>query len=445
MDIGELAKFKWILILELAFAGAYVSITRGLFVIFLVSTGYAIEGISFVMLVSAAIAVLIGGLINRYPSFIINNVKTKVIAFHGLERLMWFFIPILSDPLFVLIFYSIFMIFSFFVSVFMNFTVYGSLDEVDLKDILAKRSAVGGASSIIGFVLGVFLLAFLPMEGKFIYIFSIGAVIGLLSTFVVMFLNLAHLEGAPLPKGVEQPEKVFSTSLFFVILLTGGNLLGIIWIPYLMDYLKGPDYLAASMGLLATVASIGASLVWRGKSLKTLRTSHILSALSPLIIWFTTFPSFHLIISAFNSFVYTGANFLGNFLFAKYKDWFGAVRSSILLAILGNAAILLAAPMGMIIKQDYILAFSTIFIILIISVLFTSLGIPEVAVVSEETARTYSFILYRNSLTGYNVSVEISKETALVTLKLLTTSLVLIALYVIYRLLTIIMARAILI
>lgn len=440
MKRSELLKFKWILVLELAFAGAYLAITRGLFVIFLVSMGFGIEGISVVMLFSAFLAIVIGVLLYEKSSFITSRVKLKLVLFHGMERAMWFLIPLVNNPLFILTVYSLYMIFSFLVSTFMNFAIYGSLEENDVKDVLAKRSASGGASNILGFALGVFLLAFLQTEEKFIYIFFLGATIGLLSTFLIAFLDLSHLEGAPLPKAVEEPERVFSTSLFFVIFLIGGNLLGMVWTPYLMNSLNSPDYLAASINLIGTVSSIIASMVWNKKSLKTLRTSHVLNALNPLLIWLVPVPTLHLFISAFNSFTYTGANFLGNFLFAKYKKWFGAVRSSILLAVLGNLALVLAAPVGIVVKECYVAAFSMIFIVLVVSVLLTLFTIPEVAIIHEDVARTYSFILYRNSMIGYKVTVEISKETAFTTLRLFALTLVLATLYVIYRFLTIIMA-----
>lgn len=439
MERGEVTKFKWILVLELAFAGAYIALTRGLFLIYLVSIGYNVQGISLVMLISAVASIIIGSLIYRYSSFIVKRVKLKLVTFHGLERAMWFFIPLIRDPSIVSVMFSLYMVFSFFVSSFMNFTIYGSLEESDVKDVLAKRSASGAASNILGFVLGTFLLAFLPMKDKFIYIFALGAVIGLLSTFLVAFLNLSHLEGSPLPKAIKEPEKIFSSSLFFTILLTGGNLLGIVWIPYVMNVLGGPDYLAASLNLVGTISSIVASVLWGGRRLKTLRFGHILNVLNPLMIWFTTEPTIHVVISAFNSFTYTGANFLGNFLFARYKEWFGAVRSSVLLAILGNIAILIASPIGMVVKEDYTLAFSLTFVIFILSVLLSLVAIPEVAVVSEDTARTYSFILYRNSVMGYKTTVEISKETAVTTVRLLASTLVLMMLYVIYRLLFIFM------
>lgn len=440
MESHELTKFKWILVLELAFAGAYVSITRGLFIIFLVSIGYGIEGISFVMLISAAIAVLMGIVINKYPTFITNNIRTKLIAFHGLERITWIFIPLFNKPMPVLALFSIYSIFSFFTSIFMNLVIYGSLEEKDLKDVLAKRSISGGASNVIGFVLGTFLLAFLRMNDKFIYIFGLGSLIGLLSTSLVLFLNLSSIEKSSVPKTIERPEKVFSASLFFVVLMTGGNLLGLVWAPYVMNYLRGPDYLVASMNLVGTMSSVVAAMVWRGKSLKTLRISNVLSALSPPLIWFTGIPSLHLVISAFNSFVYTGANFLGNFIFAEYKNWYGAVQSSVLLVILGNLSILLAAPIGMVVKEDYVLAFLAAFVILTISALLTLIVVPEVAIVSEDTARSYSFMLYRNCLTGYSITMEVSKETAMATLRLLAMMFTLIMLFIVYGFLIMIMS-----
>jgi len=111
-----------------------------------------------------------------------------------------------------------------------------------------------------------------------------------------------------------------------------------------------------------------------------------------------------------------------------------------LLAVLGNLALVLAAPVGIVVKECYVAAFSVIFIVLVVSVLLTLFTIPEVAIIHEDVARTYSFILYRNSMVGYKVTVEISKETAFTTLRLFALTLVLATLYVIYRFLTIIMS-----
>lgn len=140
-----------------------------------------------------------------------------------------------------------------------------------------------------------------------------------MSTFLILFLNLSHLEGASFPKVTEQPEKIFSASSFFVILLASGNLLGIVWTPYVMNRLNGPDFLAASMNFVGTLSSIIASLIWRKRAFKTLRLGLALNTLGPILIWATPWPAFHVLINAYTSFTYTGANFLGTFLFAKYN------------------------------------------------------------------------------------------------------------------------------
>lgn len=435
LEHNTLLKFKWILIFEAMFAGAYISLTRGLFVIYLVSIGYRIEGVSFVVFVSAATSILIGIFLYKRPSFIVSKVKLKLTGFHALERIMWLLIPLTMSGLLISVLYSAYMIFSSFISTFLAFAIYGSLTEDDIRDVTAKRSAASGLSSILGFSLGVFLLVLLPAEDRFVYIFQLGSLLGLISTFLILFLNLSHLEGASFLKVTEQPEKIFSASSFFVILLASGNFLGIVWTSYVMTSLNGPDFLAASMNLVGTLSSIIAALVWRKKTLKTLRLGLALNTLGPILIWATPWPTFHVPINAYTSFTYTGANFLGTFLFAKYNKWFGAVKSSVLLVILGNVAQLIVAPLGILSNGNYFIAFSMVFAIKIISAILVVMTIPEVAVVQEDVARTYSRVLYNNTITGYRVAVEISRETILTTLRLIAFSLVVVALYLIYRVL----------
>jgi hypothetical protein len=439
LEADALLKLKWILILEAMFAGAYKSLTRGLFVIYLVFIGYRIEGISFVVFASATASMLIGIFLYKRPSFIVNRVKLKLTGFHALERIMWLLIPLTTSSLLISVLYSAYMVFSSFISTFLAFAMYGSLTEDDIRDVTAKRSAANGISSILGFASGVFPLALLPAEDKFAYIFPLGSLLGLMSTFLILFLNLSHLEGASFPKVTEQPEKIFSASSFFVILLASGNLLGIVWAPYVMNHLKGPDFLAASMSLFGTLSSIVASLFWRRKAFKTLRVGLALNTLGPLLIWATPWPAFHVPINAYTAFTYTGANFLGTFLFANYNRWFGAVKSSVLLVILGNAAQLVAAPLGMLAKENYLIAFSLVFAIKAAAAVLAVITITEVAVVPEDVARTYSRGLYSNSIMGYRIAVEISRETIINTLRLLAFSLVIVALYLIYRVLWILM------
>ena len=126
MDGDSLVRFKWILIVEALLAGAYVSLTRGLFVIYLVSIGNRIEDISFVVLVSAVASLLIGILLYRRPNFIVSKVKLKLTIFHASERIMWLLIPLSTSSLVISALYSAYIIFSSFISAFTSFAIYGS-------------------------------------------------------------------------------------------------------------------------------------------------------------------------------------------------------------------------------------------------------------------------------------------------------------------------------
>jgi hypothetical protein len=428
-------KLKWILIAEALLAGAYIALTRGLFIIYLSFLDFPLEQISLVIFVSATLALVISVLLYKRISFVLKKVKTKLLVFHGFERVIWLFMPLATTGLFVIGLFTVFAILSSLIGVFLVFTIYGSLKEMDIRDVTAKRAAAGGISSVLGFALGIFLLAFLPDETKFFYIFSLGAVIGLLSTILLFFIDLKGVEGSKIPSATESPEKIFSTSSFFIVLMASGNLVGIVWVPYVMTQLAGPDWLAATMSLAATVSSIIASLFWRKSSFKTLRVILAANILGPLLIFATPWPEPHVAINAFTAFTFTGANFIGVFLFARYTKWFGAAKSSILLVILGNVAQIVAAPLGILSMGNYTLALMLIFGIKVIATVMAFLTIPEVAVVPEDVANTYSQVVYSNSVLGYKMGIDISKKTIITTLRLLAISIVLAVLIIIYRIL----------
>jgi hypothetical protein len=435
MELGNIAKFKWILILEALLAGAYIALTRGLFIIYLSSLEYQLEEISLLIFVSATASLLVSVLLYKHISFVLKKVKSKLIFFHGFERIIWLFMPLATTGLLVTGLFTIFAILSSLIGVFLVFAIYGSLQEMDIRDVTAKRAATSGVSSIIGFVVAIFLLALLPEETKFAFIFSLGAIIGLLSTALLFFIDLKSLDTTKLPQATDQPEKIFSTSSFFIVLMASGNLVGIVWIPFVMTQLAGPDWLAATMSLAATFSSIVASLFWKRSSFKTLRIILAVNILGPLLILATPWPEPHIAINAFTAFTFTGANFIGVFLFAKYTKWFGAAKSSILLVILGNLAQMVAAPLGILSMGNYTLALMLIFGIKVAATIMAFLTIPEVAVVSEDVANTYSQVVYSNSVLGYKIGIDISKKTIVNILRILALSTVLAVLYIIYRIL----------
>ncbi|MEM3571993.1 MAG: hypothetical protein QW589_08740, partial [Candidatus Bathyarchaeia archaeon] len=349
------------------------------------------------------------------------------------ERILFLFIPLTKNYLLISIIFAA--INSFPIGTFINLIIYGSFSEVEIKEITAKRTASFNVSSMIGFTIAMIFVAFMPLNVKFIYSYFIGSMIGLLSTFIVAFMRISHLEGKiSFPKIVEQP-KLFSTSLYFIIMLTSGNLLAMVWVPYVMNYLGGQDYLVVAMNLAGMLASVIASLFWKNLSLETLRNGISLDITASILALAIPYPTIHPIISAISSFTYTGSNFLGNFLFARYNRWLGAIKSSVLLSIVLGLAQAIIAPITILLKGDYFFIILTVIALKLIAFLLALTIMPEVAVIPEQIARTYSYLIYNNSLLGYRISVEFSKEVIMITLRLIGLSLILLTLYIIYRVL----------
>ncbi len=435
MNGPDLIRFKWLLVLETLLSGAYVALTRGLFIVYLSSMRFRVDEISLVIFVASIAALVVAVVLYKRFSFVTRRVKLKLAAFHIAERIVWLLMPLATTSMLLTAFFTVYSVFSALISVFLVYVIYCPLSEADVRDVTAKRSAASGLSSIIGFAVGTFLLAFLPPETRFAYIFFAGALIGLLSSFLVMLMNLSHVETASCPTATVQPEKIFSASAFFVVLISANSLLGLIWAPFVMNQLSGPAWLAASMALAATVSSIGASLYWRSKSFKILRLALALNAFAPLLILFTPWPDAHVGINAFTGFAFTGANFVGTILFARYTQWFGAARSSILLVILGSVAQLVAAPLAALTTGNFTIAILIVLWINAASTITAFFTVPEVAVVPQEAASTYSQILFTTSFLGYRLSIDISKQTIKIILRLLAFTVVIGVLYLIYRVL----------
>ncbi|MEM2836633.1 MAG: hypothetical protein QXF23_01090 [Candidatus Bathyarchaeia archaeon] len=435
MKSEDSRKIAWALTLEILLAGAYVSLTRGLFIIYLTSIGYSVDSISFVTLSSALSSIIFGILIYKRPNFIIRRIKAKLITFHALERLTWMIIPLTQNLFTILSLYSIQLVSSFLINTFISYIIYGSLTEDLIRDVTAKRSAANGVSSIMGFLAGTALLAFLPPESKFKYIFIMGSLIGLVSTLIVATLNVSHLEGKMFPEAVEEPERIFSSSIFSIVFFSSGNILGIVWAPYVIRYLGGADYIASLMSLAGTMSNSVASLFWRRRSFKSLHFGLIANALGPILILVTPWPVAHVGINIYTSFTYTGASFITAFLFARYNRWFGAIKSGILLVLFNSCAQLVASITGLLIKENFIILFLAALSAKLAASLLASLTIPETALIPENLARTYSQILYNSSLMGYQMGVELSKETIMMALRFLALLLTVIILYMIYYIL----------
>jgi len=431
--IAHNTRLKFLLVIEALFYGVSSALTTGLLFVYIVSIGAGIEGISVVVGVSGLIKLFTHILLYKYPNFLITKIRANFVLNHGLDRFFFIFIPLTQNYFVIALIYSVAAATP--TTAFMNLAILGSFSGKEIKDVTAKRAATIGVSSIIGYGIAIILLAFLPPETKFFYIYILGVLIGLMATSTISLMNLSHLEKLEIPQNIEHPEKLFSTSAYMVAILAGGNLLSMVWIPYVMNHLKGPDYLAVTMNLVITLTSIFASLICKGWSFKTLRYNVGLDSATPLLALATPIALIHPMLSAISSFTFTGSNFIASFLFGGYKKWLGAIRPSILMAVILCIANILVAPIGIFIKEEYFLLFMFAFGIKLVAFILASTTMPEVAILPEDIARTYSFTLYNKSIMGYNISVEISRDTIMLTLRLVGFSLVMLFIYFIYRIL----------
>ena len=401
--------------------------------VYLVSVGLDVGGISYVVLVSTLVATFCMALLYRRPGFLVRRVKLRLLSFHLSERLLWLPMVMFPSQLAITLSYLGVSVAAAFTGGFMNFLIYSLFDERGVRDVTAKRNMAFNVTSVLGLVIAVFVTALLEDEVKYVLLFASGVASGVLSTICLSALELSRLEGQEIPQGVESPEKVMSASLFMLSMLVYGNLLGIIWIPYLTNILGAPDFMAVAMTLATTLAGIGASALWSNRSYRDFRAALAATTAVPVSALIIPAPLIHLAIASVNGIAYTGANFLGNFLLAKYSRWFGAVRSGIILSLIINASQLLAAPLGVVFSGNFTALFTLSALVVVVSTALAFVAIPEVALVPEDTARTYSYMIYSNSVVGYSVTVETVRDTAMLTLKLIGVSAALLVTYVAYR------------
>jgi len=424
---------KLYLLSEVAFYGLYVVMTRNIFILYLTSVGMDVFKISTIILLSTLISTAASLIIYKYPRIIVIKLNEKHLFFHALEKLVFILIPYAQDLLAITLCYGLANISSIFASVYVNLIIYSSFGEGDIRDITAKRNIVLNITNVLSYLITIFLMYSLPPSIKFQVLFTLGGLLGVLSTVSILTIRIKNIETMKMFEQISKPEQMFSSSLFFITLLTSANLLVLVWTPFLINVLNSPDYIVVAVNFVGSIASTISSVFWAKTSFKKLRYSLGLASLTPILSMLTPYPLLHIGISAYGGFTFTGANFLGNFLFAKYKTWLGVLRVSILLTVIANISQLLATPFGLIFQNDYTVLFIASTIIRLLSVVIAYFTISEVAILPEEYARTYSQLLYSNSIIGYLVIVDTVKESVILGLKITAVATVLLILYILYK------------
>jgi len=426
---------KLALILEALLAYIYVSLTNGVFLAYLASLGYDTGAMSFVVLISSFPAAIIGFFFFKRPALLSSASKRTLVLSHACERLTWLAVPFLRSLPGLIMIYAVKNLFSVLISLQLNDIIFGCFDEEGVREVTSKRSSLASLSSILGYFLATVFLS--NRETGFYYSFIYGSLTGLASTAIISLPKISVPKVTPpVIRGVG---RIYTVSLFQVLYVASSSLLSILWVAVLIKGLNLESYWVSMIGLVGTAVSIFASLFWGKAGFRHYRLSLAFDSLTPVLVLAMRNPLLHLGISAYSSFFSTASGFLGGFLYARYLNELGSTRASSLLIMLGGIGQLLGTLIGSFGKEYYLLLAVSVALLKVGTLLVAFLTIPEVAMVPEEVARNYANTLYSVSLTGYRVSLEISKEALVTTLRIVALTFSLLILYVIYRVIVILL------
>ena len=436
--IGTLGAF---LSLEALIANFYIVITRSITPILLVSVGFSIQDILILNILAYLAALAAAYYLNQHSGILKTNVKAKLLASHGLERICWGLIPLtaLFAPSLLYVNYVAAVALTVPTSSLMSSVIFTRLGNSELRKLLSRRGALGAVSNVIGQVTAVIVLMSTTAIIKYIYLYLLAMAVGLMATLVVALTPVpAKLPTNTIPKLQEAEEagiKLVNVFVFLSSLLASGAILGVVWGPYLMKYLRAPDYLAASLGLVQTVSVMGSSLFWGGRPYSTYKLAILGNSLVPLLIILTPRPELHLAIAALYAFSYTGSNFLASLIYGEVSKKFDVGKTATALAAASSLAQVLGLSIALLISYNTSLMFAAAATLSAAATAVAFIAIPETALPRESYVRVYSRVLYNVSISSYNFTIFTLRSTALLAAKLLGFAVVLLILYIIYRVL----------
>ena len=427
--------------LEALIANFYIVITRSLTPILLISVGFSIRDILLLNIVAYGAALITAYYLHEHTDILKSSVKPKLLAVHSLERVVWGLIPVTAilAPELIYINYVAAVTLTVPTSSLMSTVIFTRLSNSELRRLLSRRGALGAVSNVIGQVTAVIALMSTTAVSKYIYLYLIAMSVGLVSTLVIALTPIparVSRYSESKPQVIEEANiKVVNVFLFLSSLLASGAIIGAVWGPYIMKYLKAPDYLAASLGLVQTMSVMGSSIFWGERPYSTYKLAILANSLVPLLIILAPRPELHLVVAALYAFSYTGSNFLASLIYGEVSKNFDVGKTATTLAAANSLAQILGLGAALIISQNTSLMFVAAAALSVTATAIAFTAIPETAIPRENYVRVYSRVLYNVSLSGYNFTLFTLRSTALMAVKLIGLAAVLLILYIIYRVL----------
>jgi len=425
---------KYVLAAESFFTNLSVAMTRSIFIVYLAWLGYGLREVSYVVLLPSAASALAALQLYWRPC---SSSRLAALLL-GAEKAIWLLAPYLETPGQLTLAYTADSVLYTAGSACVASLVYEYESESEVMKVTSSRTVLGNLATIAGLAASTGLLALLEGWGRYWALFTLGSILGLPSSLVLLFHRPPCRKEASKEQGGE--ELVFSSSLFMFAFLLSSNLLGLAWTPYLVSELGAADYIASARYLVAALATIPASFYWVGRRIRSYRYSLLLSALTPVLVLAVRNPLAHLPMTLLTSFSFTGASFLGVFLFATYRRRLGSAKAAALTVVLMQASQLAASLIGLEAGGSYHLVLGASAALRLGSVALALAAIPEVSMFKPSTARVYASLLYWSGVQGYTVALAFTRESILLLVKLSAAALALLLLYTVIRIMYLIAA-----
>jgi len=424
---------KLLMVLEALFGGFYVAVSRNLFVPMLAYSGYSLQLLSFVTLAAATANVLISYLIFNRPRLVSEDVRSKLLVSHALERVVWALLPFtLKSPDLMIAVYTLAQLITIPVNVLLNVAMFAQYGEADFVDLTVKRTAASSATSILGMLFTTFVAAEVPAPDSYYIAYVTSSLVGLTATAALVPYRMpskvaSQVESKP---SEEVEVKKVNTFVLFVSMLVGGNLLGLAWSPLLKE-LGAPVYTAVALSLAGSVGGVIGPYLWR--SYRQYLVAIAANVSVSISILFIGWAPAHLLLSLLASMTFMGANLLATSIYSRYVKSLGMIKASTFLTGANAVGLFIASLISSSLAQDPSVAimFSAGFRSFALAIAL--LAIPETAVVASSVAYGYSRLLYSSSVLGYTFTVDTSKRIVKLTVEILAISVLLVLLYFIYR------------
>lgn len=426
--------------MEAFFGGFYVAVTRGLFVPMLTYSGYTLNMLSYVTFFAALMNVIISYLIYNYPSLLAKNIKIKLLLVHGLERLLFAVLPFLIGiPDLLILIYAIALTVTIPVGVLLNVALLNVFVQEEFVEINVLRAALGAASSLLGSIYSIFVTAFIEAPTSYYVAYTSSSIVGLIATAVLIYYDVPKdfSESRKTEKIEEVEVRKTNTFLMLILMMSGGNLIGLAW-PQLLKSINSPLYITIALNLAGNLGGIVGPYLWKGYKAYVFAIATNVAFTSA--IPFLNHPLTHVFVSAVLSATFIGANLIASAIYSKYVESLGIIKASTFLTSSSAVGLLIASVLGRYLPDVPILVFGIATLLKLLALFVCVLAIPETAVVPPRTAYGYGKLVYSISIIGYTFTVETSKRVFRLFIQLVALALLLTLILLLYELITMLAA-----